>query len=258
MGLQRRSIQRFNSPASPDPLPLAPDEPQELMTECPACKISIRPGAVLCINCGARLGRIDTVAPAGAALRAPCPNCGYDLSGIEGTTCPDCGGHAPFVAPDLDDEGPMSLAERLGLEHFIRPAGALLVGLAVLTAIAGAWYGSKGVLFWLALIIPAWTISSLGYFTVGAMMRFLDTTVPITLAQVLAVTVLGLAATELMFPFDGQVIRLWSGPFVFVPSIVTIATMILMDDDDRWNSFFASLPISLTCMITPYVLLSIV
>jgi len=43
-----------------------------------------------------------------------------------------------------------------------------------------------------------------------------------------------------------------------VPTVVTGATMLLMDDDDRVDCFLASLPISVACLGVPLILFSIV
>ncbi|MGH7242810.1 MAG: zinc ribbon domain-containing protein [Phycisphaerales bacterium] len=258
MGVERKFVQKFNTPAKPDPLPLA-QEVEENAAQCPACSVAIRPRAVLCISCGARLGRIDTVAPAGLMSRAPCPGCGYDLSGVSGTKCPECGGFAPFAAVSLDDltEREPSIDGRL-LWEACRPAIFTSVfGLIVLTSLAGAWYGPDGVKFWIAAIIPTWVIASAGYFILGAILRFLDTTIPIALLQVLAVVMLGLAITELVCPYNAGKISITRLLFV-VPAVVTLATMLIMDDDDRVQCFLASLPITLACLGVPLVLLAIV
>jgi len=259
MGLHRKFEQKFNTPAKPEPLPLA-REAEEVATQCPACSVAIRPGAVLCVSCGARLGRIETVVAPGAVSRAPCPACGYDLSGVSGTKCPECGGDAPFAPAPLDvmTEKEEWMAGQV-LWETCRPA--IFAGgfaLAALLVLAGAWYGADGVKFWLAAIVPTWIVASVGYFVLGAILRFLDTTVPIALLQVLGVVLVGLTVTELVFPYNsGKVwFSLWT--MMLVPAVVTGATMLLMDDDDRVDCFLASLPISVACLGVPLILFSIV
>lgn len=259
MSLQRKFEQRLNTPAKPQPLPLAL-ELDEVVTACPACSVAIRPGAVLCIRCGARIGRIDTVAPTGFATRAPCPNCDYDLSGVSATTCPECGGPAPFSpAPISTFAGSDDSASRRSLWEACRNS---IVGggfaLIVMVALAGAWYGPKGVGFWLATIAPTWIVASAGYFAVASIMRFIDTTIPIAMVQVLGVVLVGLTITQLAFPSSagGVSIGLWG--ILLVPAVVTAATMLIMDDDDRVDSFLASLPIALACASVPAILRAIV
>lgn len=255
MGLNRKSEQKFNTPAKPAPVPLAQDA-EETATQCPACSVAIRPGAVLCISCGARLGRIDTVVAPGLVSRAPCPGCGYDLSGVTGTTCPECGGAAPFAPPVLEfmTEKEQWMAGQV-LWETCRPAifgGGF--ALAVLLVLAGTWYGADGIKFWLAAIVPTWIVASVGYFVLGAILRLLDTTVPIALLQVLGVVLVGLAVTELVFPYNsGKIwISLWT--MLLVPAVITGATMLMMDDDDRVDCFLASLPISAACLGVPLLL----
>lgn len=258
MSLHRKFEPRLNTPAKPQPLPLA-QEPEETATECPACSVAIRPGAVLCVNCGARLGRIETVVPPGLMTRAPCPGCGYDLSGVSGTKCPECGGHAPFAAAPLEvmTEAEEWMAGRVLWETCRNAVWAGGAGLAVMLILAGVWYGPQGIQFWLAAVIPTWIVASIGYLVLGAILRFLDTTIPIALLQVLGVTLVGLAITELVFPYSSG--RIYSTrTWLLVPVMVTGATMLCMDDDDRWDCFFASLPIMAACVAVPAVLLAIV
>jgi len=259
MGLQRKVEQKLNTPARPAPLPLA-QEAEADATQCPACSVAIRPGAVLCVSCGARLGRIETIAPPGVMTRAPCPGCGYDLSGVDGTKCPECGGFAPFVAAPLDvmTEKEEWMAGQV-LWETCRPAiAAAVCGLFLLLALAGAWYGTDGIKFWLAAIVPTWIVASIGYHVLGVILRFLDTTVPIALLQVLGVVMLGLAATELVFPYSSGQIWFAGKTILLVPVAITIATMLIMDDDDRIQCFFASLPITFACMGVPLILFAIV
>jgi ABC-type uncharacterized transport system permease subunit len=140
-----------------------------------------------------------------------------------------------------------------------RPAVAGAVcGLFILLALAGVWYGADGIKFWLAAIIPTWIVASIGYFVTGIVLRYLDTTIPILLLQVFGIVMLGLAATELVFPYSaGQVSIHWK-TMMLVPIVVTIATMLIADDDDRIQSFLASLPITMSCVGVPFLLFAIV
>lgn len=259
MGLTPKSVQKFNTPAKPAPLPLA-SEVDESITNCPACSVEIRPGAVLCISCGARIGRIDSVAPSGFATRAPCPNCDYDMSGVSGTTCPECGGLAPFAPPKLEflTEKEEWTTKQVLWETCRNGFWIGGLGLVILFALAGWWYGADGFKFWLAAIVPTWAIASIGFIVLGLILRFLDTSIPITLFQVFAVVLVGLAATELVFPVTGGVIWFSFKTMLLVPIVVTGATVLVMDDDDRVQCFLASLPISLACLGVPLVLFAIV
>lgn len=258
MGLERRSEQRFNTPAKPAPVPLAKDEPSDL-TQCPACSVAVRPGAVLCVECGARIGRIDTHVGAGvAATRAPCPKCGYDMSGVSGTTCPECGGLAPFAPAKLEFMTEQEeWTERQVFWETCRAAiWTSALSLLLLVGVAAAWYGPKGVGFWLAAIVPAWIAASIGYIGLGLMIRFLDTTIPITLLQVLGVTLLGLALVQLCFPYAAGRVTSFRYSYALLAAAVGVATMVVMDDDDRWQSLLASLPITIACLATPPILLA--
>ncbi|MBX3390318.1 MAG: zinc ribbon domain-containing protein [Phycisphaeraceae bacterium] len=258
MGLTPKSVQKFSTPSRPAPLPLA-SEVDETVTNCPACSVAIRPGAVLCINCGARIGRIDSVAPSGFATRAPCPNCDYDMSGMSGTTCPECGGVAPFAPPKLDflTEQEEWTSRQVFWEACRNGVWVGALGLAILFALAGGWYGADGMKFWLAAIVPTWVVASVGFIVCGLILRFLDTSLPITLFHVLAVVLVGLAVTELVFPVTGG--RIWFSlkTMLLVPIVVTGATVLVMDDDDKVQCFLASLPISLACLVVPLVLFAI-
>ncbi|MBL8876864.1 MAG: zinc ribbon domain-containing protein [Phycisphaerae bacterium] len=257
MGLNRKSEQKFNTPAKPAPLPLAQEVPNDL-TQCPACSVALRPGAVLCVECGARLGRIDTHVDPGMPTRAPCPKCGYDMSGVNGTTCPECGGEAPFGPAKLEFmTDAEAWTERQVMWETCRAAiGASVFGLLLLVGLAAAWYGPKGVGFWLAAVVPAWVVASVGYIALGFIIRFLDTTIPITLLQVLGVTLIGLALVALFFPYTNGRVHTFRFSYGILAAAVALATMVVMDDDDRWQSLLASLPISIACLAVPALLLA--
>lgn len=259
MGLNRRSEQKFNTPAKPAPLPLAQEAPSDL-THCPACSVAVRPGAVLCVECGARFGTIETHVQPGMATRAPCPKCGYDMSGVNGTTCPECGGLAPFGPAKLEFMTESEAwTERQVLWETCRAAiGATGIGLLLLVGLAAAWYGPKGVGFWLAVIVPAWLVASVGYIALGLLIRFLDTTIPITLLQVLGVTLVGLALVQLCFPFANGKVHTFRFSYGLIAAAVAFTTMMVMDDDDRWQSLLASLPISIACLGAPAILLAMI
>lgn len=259
MGLNRKSEQKFNTPAKPAPLPLAQEVPNDL-TQCPACSVALRPGAVLCVECGARLGPIETQVQTGLATRAPCPKCDYDMSGVNGTKCPECGSDAPFgPAPMEFMTEQEEWTERQVLWETCRPAiGASVMGLLLLVGLAAAWYGPKGVGFWLAAIVPAWAAASIGYIVVGMIIRFLDTSIPITLLQVLGVTLIGLALVQLCFPYTNGQVHTFRYSYGLLAVAVGLATMVVMDDDDRWQSMLASLPISIACLATPALMLAMI
>lgn len=257
MGLQRKSEQRWSSPANPDPMPLAAPDPNEVFTECPACKVPVRPGSVLCVQCGSHFGPMETKVTTVGAIRAPCPKCGYDLSGISGTTCPECGGDAPVVLVSLSElteiSEPVSAAEKW--QWYRRPTITFAVGFVLMLMLAGSWYGPRGVLFWLAVVIPAWFVASVGYLVLGAIIRFLDTSIPLTLTQVAGVVMFGLAATTLSFPYNaGKVVFSLRG-LILVFAGVALVTRYVMEDDDFWDCFFASLPISCACLAVPMIAL---
>lgn len=72
---------------------------------CPSCKSVLPLDAVLCTRCGLNLATGQRLSepprdPADAARKQPakpthpCPSCGYDLTGLTGKPCPECGGTA--------------------------------------------------------------------------------------------------------------------------------------------------------------------
>ncbi|MFO0860986.1 MAG: zinc ribbon domain-containing protein [Phycisphaerales bacterium] len=257
MGLQRRSEQRFNTPAKPDPLPLAAEEADSLAA-CPACTAELRRGAVLCVSCGARVGKIETTVSAAAPTRAACAKCGYDLSGVKEARCPECGSKAPIAPPRLEvmTEKEEWFASQVLWETCRNAVWVGIVGLTALFGIASWWYGARGVGFWAATIVPTWIAATIGYFFVGWIRQFLDTTIPIMLLQVLAVTIVGLAITQLVFPYTNG--RIYSMRLIMaVPVLVAGATVIVMDDDDRVECLLVSLPITLACLVVPAVMLAL-
>lgn len=66
---------------------------------CPGCEAGLGPDAVICTKCGLNLTtgrRVTDPAPRPATLQKPeaglvCGRCGYDLRGLGGGTCPECG-----------------------------------------------------------------------------------------------------------------------------------------------------------------------
>ena len=257
MGLRRQFEQRWNAPAKPNPVPVASDE--MVLTACPACSVEIRPGAVLCVSCGARLGKIETVISVVQATRAPCPACGYDMSGLTRTTCPECGAEAPNVPPRLEvlTEKEELFQRQAVREAYRRPLLAVFWGFALLMALVSWWYGLNGVKFWCAAIVPTWIAACIGYFVLGTIVRFLDSTITITAAQVLGVVMFGLLATALVFPYVNGVVY-WGALQSILPfALVAAMTRLVMEDDDWIDSAVASLPIALSCIIVPAILLAI-
>ena len=66
---------------------------------CPGCEAGLGPDAVICTRCGLNLStgrKVTDRAPAPATLEKPkaglvCARCGYDLRGLGGKPCPECG-----------------------------------------------------------------------------------------------------------------------------------------------------------------------
>lgn len=243
-----------------EPIDLAPDWEQPTLDHCPACSKEVRPGAVVCVSCGARLANTQTPAPVGAQTRKPCKKCGYDLSGITAIRCPECNTKNPIAPPEVieRDEHDHWMEKQVVWEAYKKPLAGFIIGSAIMLALAGGWYGPQGVAFWAVALPTAWLVGTVGYFIVGFLMGFLDTTIPITLSQTAAITAVGLAVTELCFPYDAGLVRVGIRPLVLVGGVVTLTTVGVVDDDDKINCFFASLPIMISCMGVPYILLGIV
>lgn len=243
-----------------EPLELAPDWEQPTLDHCPACTKEVRPGAVMCIACGARLTSTQTAVPFGAQTRQACKKCSYDLSGVTGTRCPECGTENPIAPHEVveRDEHDRWMERQVVWEAYKKPLAGFVAGTSILLLLAGAWYGPQGVGFWSVALLIAWVVGTIGYFIVGFLMGFLDATIPITLAQTAAITAVGLAVTELCFPYNDGLVRVGIRPLVLVGGVVTLTTVGVVDDDDKINCFVASLPIMLSSMAVPYLLLGAV
>lgn len=243
-----------------EPLALAPDWQQPTLDHCPACSIEVRPGAVVCVSCGARLSSTQTAVASGLQARQACKKCGYDLSGISSTRCPECNAKNPIAPPDVieRDEHDRWMERQVVWEAYKKPIAAFVIGVAIMLVLASGWYGTQGVAFWLVALPCAWIVGSIGYFIVGFLMGFLDTTLPITLSQTAAITAVGLAVAELCFPYDAGMVRIGIRPLLLVGGVITLTTVGVVDDDDKVNCFVASLPITLSCLAVPFVLLGIV
>ncbi|MBX3404975.1 MAG: hypothetical protein KF699_16305 [Phycisphaeraceae bacterium] len=146
------------APAGPEPPPSAPEpegfdvfalEPSADDTRTSPCRNCGRPlpeSAALCVSCGfnRKLGRVMRDNDVAAALTPPpptaqplgrrikCGQCGYDLRGITGMKCPECGASA--LAPtrrEKDKENSVAVAR----EAYIKPLIYFAVGFGVVSLI---------------------------------------------------------------------------------------------------------------------------
>ncbi len=135
-----------SEPEGFDAFALEPSSDEPKAAPCRNCGAPLAEGAVLCVACGfnRKLGRTAREGDEAAALPPPspaaaqrgrrirCGRCGYDLRGITGANCPECGASA--LAPtrrERDAENSAAVAR----EAYIKPLVYFAVGFGVVSAI---------------------------------------------------------------------------------------------------------------------------
>jgi hypothetical protein len=164
----RRLPARLEPAKGPKPggdIQLEPDTPPPAgsgLRPCPACGRLIPPDSRRCIHCGEhRSGAAP--APDADAPPKPCAFCNYDLRGIAGSNCPECGKLQPKHSRRARDE----LLARDATRHDIKRC-SIYIAAAVLLITSLAFFGNGG-----DLLSVAWTLLYFGAASATAILVYL-------------------------------------------------------------------------------------
>lgn len=116
------------------PIPVAPAPPPPAGDFlCPVCIIRMPPDLGRCVQCGydPKKGiqtsrKFRKTRTKEGARRPVCAKCGYDMTGVPGTRCPECGTVADFARRRYD----RAESRRIALWSYLKPAIMLAVGLS--------------------------------------------------------------------------------------------------------------------------------
>lgn len=135
-----------NEPEGFDVFALEPGADEPKVSPCRNCGAPLAASAVLCVSCGfnRQLGRTAREGDVAAALPPPGPNaprrgrrikcgqCGYDLRGITGMKCPECGASA--LAPTRQEKDRETSAA-VAREAYLKPLIYFAVGFGAVSLI---------------------------------------------------------------------------------------------------------------------------
>jgi hypothetical protein len=211
------------------------DEPASVSGgSCPNCAKGMPPDAVLCTGCGystqtgqalttdagpgpARDGGDSGVVRDGKA----CGKCGYDLSGVKGPRCPECG-TINRAASRIDEIRADS--KRIARMAYITPGVTALVASAAAVAIlasTGAWHWTEPV----ALVL-AWAFGVAVYFVCTLTFIGVDEPFPLMALRLLAVYSITWVVESAMGGILGGSARL-----AITYGVMAITLVVIMDID---------------------------
>ncbi len=140
------------------PLPAGMLDLTDRSSPCPACMHSMPPGAKVCVSCGYQVDKgIQTstkVEKRKGRPGYPCEHCGYDLTGLRSTVCPECGKPNNFSRKHRLNTG---LTSQMLRDEYRKPAVWFAVGfvaVGIVLAIKGEPLGFVVYAILLAFQLP--------------------------------------------------------------------------------------------------------
>lgn len=156
------------APAATEPAPaddglIALDDeplPASLLGEgprtCGNCGMVLGSGAVVCMGCGFNTetgSLVSTRLPPGEGKK--CSKCGYELSGLKTSRCPECG---TLNLPPRRAEQERRAAADTVRDAYLKPAIMAVVGCAIAAAVMGATEGTDAVVGYAILFAASYVV----------------------------------------------------------------------------------------------------
>lgn len=242
-------VSLLDDPASEFPpeddgiVPLAEDDsppPPRPSMPCPNCARPLAPDVVVCMGCGynrATGERVGTDADGkprgknkgkksgGGAKALTCAQCGYNLSGLKTTRCPECG--KINIVRTSKREREMEESQRQAKLAFIKPACMLVGGLAATTLILVMQSSGAAIPGYLIAFAIGFVVSLVVYFVCSVIFIGFDEPFPLTALRLAGVYAVTDALSTLMAPLPIGWVAGW-----LIVGIVWIGLMVAVMEID--------------------------
>jgi hypothetical protein len=169
------------APAAPPPPIVEDDGPLAIVEDdtppmrpsmpCPTCARPLAADVMICVGCGfnratgEKLGT-STSGKAPPVKKGPkkfaCAECGYDLTGLKTTRCPECGKVNTIRSSKRERD--IEESKRIARMAYIKPAIMLAAGLGLATIILASQAGSMVIPIYLLKFAIGFVISLVVYF----------------------------------------------------------------------------------------------
>jgi hypothetical protein len=202
---------------------LVPDSPPPAgsgLRPCPGCGRLIPPDSRRCVHCGETIGGTPD-APDPAGPPRPCAFCQYDLRGIPGGKCPECGKLQPRNSRRSRDE----LLAKDATRHDIKRCSIYIAAAVVVLAGISFWSGGITDVGWTMFYFAAAAITAvLVYLGCGLIWLGLDGGLALLSLRVTA----AVSAAYLMALASGFLMYLFAclGYFSMILPLVAYAAML--------------------------------
>ncbi len=234
-------------------IPLTPAEPAPTGAEttCPVCIIRMPPDLGRCVQCGydPKVGvqssrKVRKTRTKEGAFRPICSQCGYDMTGVPGTRCPECGTVCELGRRAYD----RSESRRIAMWSYLKPAIMFVVGFAGILGLLAL----TGEMSMLGFYITKWiTFVPLGvaaFFVCCLLWLGFDAPfhrVALELAGIYAVVDLISLAVYCVVPF-----YLVNGLVVYFVYIALLASFLDLDYSDAVAVAFINLLLRIALLVT--------